>query len=80
MHSAELEPGEVNTDVFSLQCEDQSVLLLPLSFLVQHKGMESCLGYPPPLRLKASPLPSGAKKLPVEIFPSTKEIFKDPLL
>lgn len=79
MHSAELETGEVNTDVFSLQCEDQSVLLLPLSFLVQHKGTESCLGYPPPC-LKASPLPSGAKKLPDEIFPSIKEIFKDPLL
>lgn len=34
----------------------------------------------PPPCLKASPLPSGAKKLPDEIFPSIKEIFKDPLL
>lgn len=49
MRSAELESEEVNTDVFSLQCQDQYVLLLPLSFLVKLKGMQSWLGYPPPL-------------------------------
>ena len=79
MRSAELELEEVNTDVFSLQHGDQSILLLPLSFPVKCKGTESWLEYP--LCLKVCPFPSGAKStlLPDMIFPSIREIFKGPL-
>lgn len=76
--SAAIELGEVNTDVFSLH-GDKSILLLSLTFPVKHKGMESWLEYS--LCLNVSPFPSGTKStpLPDTIFPSIREIFKDPL-
>lgn len=76
--SAAMELGEVNTDVFALH-GDKPILLLPPTFPVKHKGIESWLEYS--LCLNVSPFPSGTKSTPVPdtIFPSIREIFKDPL-
>lgn len=70
--------GRVNTDVFSLH-GDKSILLLPLIFPAKHKGMESWLEYS--LCLNVSPFPNGTKSTspPDTIFPSIREIFKNPL-
>lgn len=72
-----MELGEINTDLFSLH-GDKSILLLPLTFPVKHKGMESWLEYS--LCFNVSPFPNGTKSIPLTdtIFPSIREIFKDP--
>lgn len=64
--------------MFSLQCGDHSILLLPLSFPVKYKGMQSWLEYL--LCLNVSSFPSGTKStlLPNLIPPSIGEIFKGP--